>query len=158
MQNLERITRRLIEHRVEFIITGGWAALIHGSSLTTQDVDIVCPMSVDNLTKLFNAVAELHPVHRLTPDKLPFTREQIQQGGFKNLYLSTDWGQLDCLGEIKGLGNYSQCLAVSVAVQPETPELRILSLDALITAKRSMGRPRDLHTVLELEAIREKLK
>lgn len=33
----------------------------------------------------------------------------------------------------------------------------ILVLDALITAKRAMGRPRDLHAVLELEAIREKL-
>jgi len=34
----------------------------------------------------------------------------------------------------------------------------ILVLDALITAKRAMGRPRDLHAVLELEAIREKLR
>jgi hypothetical protein len=29
------------------------------------------------------------------------------------------------------------------------------ALDALITAKRAMGRPRDLRTVLELEVIRE---
>lgn len=36
-----------------------------------------------------------------------------------------------------------------------TAEIRALTLDALITAKRAMGRPRDLHTVLELEVIRE---
>jgi hypothetical protein len=158
MQNLERITRRLLEYRVEFIIAGGWASLIHGGSLATQDVDVVCPMTTGNLGRLLDALSELHPVHRLTPEKLPFTHEQIRQGGFKNLYLSTDWGQLDCLGEIKGLGDYAQCLAVSVAMQPELPDLRILSLDALITAKRAMGRPRDLHTVLELEAIKEKRK
>jgi len=32
----------------------------------------------------------------------------------------------------------------------------VLTLDALITAKRAMSCPRDLHAVLELEAIREK--
>ena len=35
-------------------------------------------------------------------------------------------------------------------------EIRVLTLDALIVAKRAMGRPRDLHTVLELEVIRER--
>jgi hypothetical protein len=35
-------------------------------------------------------------------------------------------------------------------------EIRILSLDAIIQAKRAMGRPKDLQTVLELEAIRAK--
>lgn len=39
----------------------------------------------------------------------------------------------------------------------EPPEVLQLVIDALITAKRAMGRPRDLHAVLELEAIREKL-
>lgn len=34
-------------------------------------------------------------------------------------------------------------------------EIRALTLDALIMAKRAMGRLRDLHTVLELEVIRE---
>jgi hypothetical protein len=37
-------------------------------------------------------------------------------------------------------------------------EIRVLDLDAMIDAKRAMKRPRDLHAVLELEAIREKLK
>lgn len=37
-------------------------------------------------------------------------------------------------------------------------DVLVLLLDSLITAKRAMGRPRDLHAVLELEAIREKLR
>ena len=37
-------------------------------------------------------------------------------------------------------------------------EIRVLTLDALIEAKRAMGRPRDLNAVLELEAIRERLR
>jgi hypothetical protein len=76
----------------------------------------------------------------------------------KNLYLSTDWGQLDCLGEIQGIGDYSACLVRSVGVRLANVEIRVLDLDETIDAKRSMKRPRDLHAVLELEAIREKLR
>lgn len=49
----------------------------------------------------------------MTPQKLPFTREQAQRSDWKNLYFSTDWGQLDCLGEIKGVGDYMACQASS---------------------------------------------
>lgn len=124
----------------------------------TRDVDVACRMESDNLVKVFQAFESLHPFHRMTPQKLPFTRDQAERGGLRNLYLSTDWGQLDCLGEIKGLGGYGECLAQSEEIRLEGRVVRVLTLDALITAKRAMGRPRDLHAVLELEAIREKLR
>ena len=130
--------------------------MAHGSALMTRDVDIACRMEPDNLLRLFEALESLRPVHRMTPQRLPFTRGQAEQGGLKNLYLATDWGQLDCLGEIKGIGGYAECFAHSEAVDLEGCEIRVLTLDALIEAKRAMGRPRDLHAVLELEAIRER--
>jgi hypothetical protein len=156
MKELTRITQRLTEFRVEFVIAGGLGTLIHGSALLTRDVDVACRMDGENLGRLFDALKELHPIHRMTPGRLPFTREQAEQGGIRNLYLSIDWGQLDCLGEIKGLGDFATCQAQSEALDLDGAEVRVLSLDALITAKRAMGRPRDLHAVLELEAIREK--
>ena len=155
MENLTRITQRLAEFRVEFVIAGGLGTLMHGGALMTRDVDVACRMDRENLSRLFEALQDLQPVHRMTPEKLPFTRAQVERGGIKNLYLSMDWGQLDCLGEIKGLGGYEDCLAQSEAVDLDGAEVRVLTLDALITAKRAMGRPRDLHAVMELEAIRE---
>jgi len=131
---------------------------MHGGGLMTRDVDIACAMDPENLLRIFEAFEKLHPTHRMTPQKLPFTREQAESGGLNNLYLSTDWGQLDCLGEIKGIGGYVECLAVSEALMIDGAEVRVLSLDAMIVAKRAMGRPRDLQTLLELEAIRERLR
>jgi hypothetical protein len=93
----------------------------------------------------------------MTPQRLAFTREQAAKGDLQNLYLSTEWGQLDCLGEIKGVGDYAACLACSEPILDGTV-IRVLTLDALIDAKRAMGRPRDLRAVLELEAIRERLR
>ncbi len=155
---LTSITRRLAEFEVQFVIAGGLGAIIHGSSLMTRDVDVACSMEPDNLLRLFNATQDLHPVHRMTPHKEIFTRHQAEQGGFRNLYLATAWGQLDCLGEIKGLGDFSICLEQSEVLEMDGIQIRVLTLDALIEAKRAMGRPRDLHTVLELEAIREGLR
>lgn len=158
MLNLEKLVSRLHERKVHFVLAGGFGVVAHGSSLLTRDVDVACAMDIENLHKLCEALADLHPVHRMTPQRIPFTREQIAAGGIKNLYLSTDWGQLDCLGEIKGIGDYDACLARSVGVRLGNLEIRVLDLDAMIDAKRAMKRPRDLHALLELEAIREKLR
>ncbi len=76
----------------------------------------------------------------------------------RNLHLSTDLGQLDCLGDIKGLGGYDERLRRSEQIELGEATIRVLSLIAMIDAMRAMGRPRDLHAVLQLEAIRESLR
>jgi hypothetical protein len=91
MKSLERITERLACANVDFILCGGLAALLHGSALLTRDVDIVCPMDSENLGRIFEALAELNPCHRMTPQRLPFTLDQARAGALKNLYLATDW-------------------------------------------------------------------
>lgn len=156
MKELTRITQLLAEYHVDFVVAGGLGTLLHGSALMTRDVDVACCMDPDNLLRLFHALETLRPVHRMTLEKLPFTKEQAKRHDLNNLHLSTDWGQLDCLGDIKGIGGYPECLAQSEPIEIDGAVIRVLTLDALITAKRAMSRPRDLHAVLELEAIREK--
>ena len=73
-----------------------------------------------------------------------------------HLYLDTDWGQLDCLGEILGVGDYQAVVAQSVPVELAGGVCRILSIDALIRAKEAMGRQRDREAALQLRAIRER--
>jgi hypothetical protein len=141
---------------VDFLLVGGFGAVAWGCSMVTRDVDVACRMEPDNLLRLFTVVETLHPVHRMIPQRQPFTREQAEKGNLKDLYLSTDLGQLDCLGEIKGIGNYTACLANSEIIDLGGFDVRVLTLDALIRAKRATGRPRDLYAVIELEAIRER--
>ena len=45
MQNLSELSRRLIEAQVEFVLIGGFAAVAHGGTLVTRDVDICCQFS-----------------------------------------------------------------------------------------------------------------
>src|ERR1700749_1504134 len=102
MQNLTELTRRLIDARVDFVLVGGFAAAAYGVTLLTRDVDICCRFDEANLTRIQTAVADLHPVHRSRPD-LPFELTPESCAQLKNLYLRTDLGPLDCLGEVLGV-------------------------------------------------------
>lgn len=155
MSELAGITERLAENHVAFVVVGGLAGVLQGSSLMTRDVDVVCDMSAETLQRVWQALSGLNPVHRMTSARMEFTLEQARRGGFTNLYLSTDLGKLALLGEIKGIGSFAECLSNSEPFSVRDSEVRVLSIDALIAAKRAMGRPRDHHAVVDLEAIRD---
>jgi hypothetical protein len=152
MQNLSELTRRLVEAKVEFVLVGGFAAVAHGVTLVTRDVDVCCRFSVPNLMRLQGALAELHPVHRSRPDlALALTPEQCET--LKNLYLKTDLGIVDCLGEVLGVGDFDAVLKESIEVQLPFGACRILGIEALMRAKQAMGRDHDRVTLRQLEAI-----
>ena len=75
-----------------------------------------------------------------------------------NFTLTTDWGELDLLGEISGVGGYQQALSVSVGFALWDLEFPVLTLDALIAAKRAAGREKDLLVLKQLEALREAME
>lgn len=156
MRDLEGLLARLIRNGVDFVIVGGFAAVAHGVTLLTQDIDICCDFSPANLMKLQQAVADLHPVHRMTPARIPLQLTPASCAGLKNLYLDTDLGQLDCLGRIAGVGGFREVLDASVEIELGDGRCRILSLDALIRAKDAMSRPRDREAADQLRAIRSR--
>lgn len=140
---------------IPFVLVGGYSAMLHGSSLMTRDVDVVCPFDSQTLERLAAQLGPVHPVHRFSPATPALTVDEVRNNRWRNLYLKTDLGVLDCLSEVKGIGDYQACLSRSVPVNLGSFKIRSLSLDALIEAKRAMGRPRDLFTADELELIKE---
>jgi hypothetical protein len=154
--DLEGLLQRLLEHRVRFVVIGGFAAVAHGVSLLTQDVDICCPFTVSNLLRLQEALAAIHPVHRMTPMALPLQLDRRSAKNFKSLYLKTDLGELDCLSAVAGLGGYPEVKRASRRVRLGSRYCYILGLEGLIRAKVSLGRPRDREAVRQLKAIQER--
>ena len=150
--------KRLSEHGVEFVVVGGLAGVIHGSCLVTEDVDVCAPFDLPNLSKVVAAIRDLHPRHRMNPGHPPLPDDPASLVGFKNLYLVTDLGQIDFLSEITGVGDYAEVSHQTLAVELEGVSCRVLNLDALIRARRALGRPKDLQAAAELEAIRERVR
>jgi len=155
-QNDKALLSRLEEQKVEFVIIGGVCGVLHGASLVTLDLDICCRFSRENLRRIEVAVMDLHPRHRLTANKLPLKLTDELCDRLENIYLNTDMGILDCLGEVAGLGDYEQVFQQSIPHSMSYGEFRILSLDALIAAKSAVGREKDLEAIRLLRAIKEK--
>jgi hypothetical protein len=147
------LLERLVNNGVEFVIVGGFAGVVHGCTYVTQDIDICCDFSPANLLLLQKAISDLNPVHRMTPNRKKLKLSDRTSEQFKNLYLDTENGQLDCLSFIDGLGNYSRVKQESEFVEVEDVKIRVLRLDALIKSKRALNRPRDKAAILQLESI-----
>ncbi len=140
---------------VAFIIVGGLAATIHGSSRLTQDVDIVYERSDETIERLVRALAPHNPYLRDAPPGLPFvwSAETLRRG--LNFTLTTVVGDIDILGEIVGGGSYDDLLPHTTTVELFARTHHCLDLPRLIHVKRAAGRPRDLEVIAELEALRE---
>ena len=83
----------------------------------TQDVDICCDFSAGNLLALQQALSGLHPVHRMSPSRKEFHLSEQDCAQFKNLYLDTNIGQLDCVSEVEGLGRYKEVAEASEVIE-----------------------------------------
>jgi hypothetical protein len=155
MQNLAELVGRLITARVEFVLVGGFAAIAHGVLRTTRDVDICCRFSEENLRRIQRAVADLHPVDNPRRD-LPLELTAEMCASLKNLYLKTDLGILDCLGEIKAVGGFEEVLRRSVELDLPIGKCRVIDIDALIAAKEAINRDHDRITVKDLKEIKKR--
>ena len=155
MQNLAELIRRLIEAQVEFVLVGGFAAVSHGVLRSTRDVDICCRFSEANLMRIQKAFADLNPAHFPRTDlPLQLTPELCAQ--LKNLYLKTDLGRVDCLGEVLGIGDFDEVAKHSIELELPAGECRVMDIDALIRAKEAMNRDHDRITVKELKEIKKR--
>lgn len=151
----ETILTRLVNDEVRFVLIGGVAGLAHGLSRATFDVDVCYWRHPDNLERLCASLEPLNPRLRIRPAPpsfrlTPATIEQV-----RDLPLDTDIGAIDLLAEVEGLGTFEALLGQSEEVALFDRPVRVLTLEALILAKQTVGRPQDLADVLALEAIRD---
>src|SRR5271157_4541041 len=121
------LLKRLVKAGVDFVIVGGFAGTVYGCTLVTQDVDICCDFSPANLLALQKAIVDVHPVHRMTPGRKKLELTEKNCSSFKNLYLDTDIGRLDCLSQIEGVGDYRKVKEESVTMETGGVRLQVLN-------------------------------
>lgn len=158
MTDIEKLIAQLAEKKVKFVIIGGVAASIHGSAQVTLDLDICYARDEDNLKRIVEAIAPLRPRLRGAPQNLPFLWDQATLRQGLNFTLTTDWGDLDLLADVPGVGTFEHAQSASARVLLFGVRCAVLSLPALIAAKRASARPRDLNALPELEALLEATK
>lgn len=152
--DFRRLVESLAGQGVAFVVIGGVALVLHGSSRTTRDLDICYARDADNLDRLARALAELHPRLRGAPEGLPFRLDARTLRSGLNFALTTDAGDLDLLGEVTGVGGHAEAAADAVTLDLYGHGVAIMSLDRLEQAKVAAGRVKDLADLAEIQELR----
>ncbi|MEO7970349.1 MAG: hypothetical protein ABI698_03545 [bacterium] len=141
-------------HDLECVIIGGVAGALHGSAIPTTDLDVCYSRTSENLARLATALQSVNARLRNAPD-LPFLldAETLHKG--LNFTFITDVGDLDFLGEVRGIGYFDMVAEGASSFEVLGYEFKVIALEKLVLAKRTAGRAKDLLAVAELEAILE---
>lgn len=157
MKNLNNLLKVLLENKIDFVLIGGFAGVVHGSTQVTRDIDICALVTPAEIEKLRLALKDLHPKHRMNPNFQPsFLTDPKDTSNLRNIYLETDLGVLDIISEVTAIGNFEQVKKNSVTIDVFGQKCRVISMDALIRAKEKMGRPKDRLVVAELRALQRR--
>jgi hypothetical protein len=97
----------LSEHRVRFVLIGGFAAALRGSPMITGDIDICYARDDANLRALAAALVALGATLRGAPPDVPFQLDEASLKAGDHFTFSTKAGPLDCLGTPSGTNGFA---------------------------------------------------
>lgn len=133
----------LNEHKVRYLVVGGYAVALHGHPRYTKDLDVWVELSPENADKIIKAIEEfgfgslgLKPGDFLESD-------QIVQLGYPP-------NRIDILMTLKKL-RFEDCYKARVEVEIQGVLINFIDLENLRQNKRATGRPQDLADAENLE-------
>jgi hypothetical protein len=138
------ILRVLAEHGVDFILIGGFAAVVHGSPLLTRDVDVVPEPSRDNLTRLSDALRALEAKVRVGDEEpLPFAHDATSLAASVFWNLSTRHGDLDISFTPSGTQGFDDLRQDAITIELRGTPVLLASLADVIRSKDAANRDKD---------------
>lgn len=151
----------LVEEGVEFVVLGGFAAIVHGSPLPTEDIDILPSRSDDNLERLARALKRLNAKIRTADEPV---ETKIDAAFIKSmphmLNLVTDFGDIDLVfspaGTLVGFNEWVK--GARTAQLRDGVIINVASLDDIIRSKTAANRVKDLRALPYLESLRDEIR
>ena len=91
--DLAQVIPPLVRAKVDFILIGGMAGILHGSARVTFDVDLVYSLTSENIERLAGTLATHAPKLRDAPANLPFQwdAKTIQSGLKRKKSETVEW-------------------------------------------------------------------
>lgn len=152
MNRFIEILASLERHEVEYVIVGGVAAVLHGASVLTMDIDALVRVSEDNAHRLLAVFDEVDARFRAHTAVIRPGLADIMAG--RHLLLATRLGKFDVLGAMgRPLHRFEDVAGEIVHLDLDGMVVPVLGLQELIRQKRAMGRDKDLVALRMLEEV-----
>ena len=155
-----RICRVLNEEQVDYVVVGGFAAVVRGSALPTRDIDIVPSRSPDNLDRLGRALRRMGAQIRTDGDPLPASLDGPFLANMPfMLNLVTEFGEMDLTFVPAGRAGGYEGWRIGATREEVSDGLLVVvaALDDVIDSKRAANRPKDQMALPYLESLRDEL-
>jgi len=152
------ILQHLSEHRVRFVLIGGFAGRLWGSNTITNDLDICYARDRPNLKALAACLRGFGATLRGAPKDLPFLLDAQTLERGDRFTFETRYGDLDCLGTPAGSRGFQDLVDGSAEMVVDSVRVLVAALPDLIRLKRAAGRPKDLVEVEILAALGEEIE
>jgi len=146
-KNFKEFIKLLNEHKVKYLIVGGYAVNFHGYPRYTRDIDFWLWLSDSNLKNLISALKDFgFGSLNLKIEELKDPTNIIQLGHEPH--------RIDLLMDVDGV-DFDDCFERKTMAELDDIKINFLSLQDLITAKKAMGRLQDLADAEQLEKIKK---
>jgi hypothetical protein len=142
----ERILTALEHEGVRYVVIGGLAAVLRGSPVLTQDLDICPAGDRENLERLARALRSLSAKIRTesVPDGLPFACDAEFFASVQLVNLVTPYGDIDVSFQPSGTSGYADLTSNADAFRLAADLApRVAALEDVIRSKEAADRPKD---------------
>lgn len=145
------------QHGVRYVLIGGLAAVVRGSTAMTNDADIVPERDPRSLERLSSALGELEARLRADtdPEGIPFDPHPALLAQMTTVNLTTRCGDLDIAFQPAGLAGYDELIAEADTYELYGHRVQVASLRHIIRSKEAADRPKDRIALPILYALRD---
>ena len=145
-EDYKDILHALNAEQVDFLLVGAYALAAHGYPRATMDIDLWIMPSLENAQAVIRAIKRFGaPLHDLTIEDLQQDDTVFQIGVAPR--------RIDLITGATGL-SYATAVKNAIERQIDEIDLKVLSIDDLITNKEATGRLKDLADAEELKRLR----
>ncbi len=144
-QDFLEFFQALNTEKVDYVLVGGYAVILHGYPRTTGDLDIWVRPDEENYKKLQHAFQRFGmPVFDMTLDNFLDTDE------FDVFTFGVPPVSIDIMTRVKGLTFEKAFTKAEMIVIDDQLSIRLIHLDDLLVAKRASGRNKDFNDIRHL--------
>jgi len=149
-EELLRFWKYLGQHKVNYIMVGGFATRFHGFNRATDDLDLWLENTIINRQNLRAAFKSLGYGDFPSLETMEFVP------GWTSFYVG-DGIELDIMTSMKGLEGmtFLECLQQASIADLQGIEIPFLHINQLISNKKAVNRPKDQIDTIELEKIKK---
>lgn len=142
-EHFREFIQALNQHKVEYVLVGGMAVILHGYVRGTGDMDVWVNKTKENYSRLKRAYQQFGmPLFDMTEENFLGNEYDVFGIGVQPV-------KIEVMTNVKGL-LFDETYAMALTYEEDGLQIKFIHINHLIQAKKASGRFRDLDDIEQL--------